>query len=65
MSEEDQKCVFEGLLKTKNLESKIMNPYGNGIGLSICKKICQCLGGEISVKSVLEKGSEFKFTMKA
>lgn len=65
MSDEDQNRVFEGFLKTSNIESRNMNPYGNGIGLSLCKKICQGLGGDITVDSVLGIGSTFKFTMKA
>ena len=42
-----------------------MNPYGNGIGLSLCKKICQSLDGDIIVISLPGHGSEFIFTMKA
>ena len=37
ISEEDQTRVFQGFLRTKNQESKSMNQYGNGIGLSFCK----------------------------
>ena len=40
-----------------------MNPYGNGIGLSICKRICDNLNGNISVKSIPNKGSSFVFAM--
>ena len=40
MSEYDQNRVFQNFFKTRNTESKSMNPYGNGIGLSLCKKIC-------------------------
>jgi len=41
-----------------------MNPYGNGIGLSICKQICEGLGGTIKAKSQRSGGCTFKFTMK-
>ena len=37
MSQEEVERVFDGSLKTSNTESKKLNPYSNGIGLSICK----------------------------
>ena len=37
---------------------------GNGVGLSICKKICESLDGDIQVNSILDLGSFFAFTMK-
>ena len=45
-------------------KSRKMNPYGNGIGLSICKQICEGLGGNIKAKSQRSGGCTFKFTMK-
>jgi len=36
---------------------------GSGLGLSICQQIVQLLGGEITLKSDLGKGSEFNFTL--
>jgi len=37
--------------------------YGIGIGLSITKKILECLGGEIRVRSQEGRGSTFKLKM--
>ena len=37
---------------------------GHGVGLSICKKICRQLDGDISVKSSTNDGSTFYFTMR-
>ena len=38
---------------------------GNGVGLSICKRICEQLQGSITVISHIGVGSKFSFTMRA
>jgi len=38
-----------------------MNPNGIGLGLYICKSICQEMGGSISCKSVPNRKTMFKF----
>ena len=64
MSEEEVRNIFNGKLDTRNIESRRLNPYGNGIGLSFCKEICQILEGDIKVKSALSEGSQFTFSMR-
>ncbi len=36
---------------------------GTGLGLSICKQLTEAMGGEISVSSTPDHGSEFSFTL--
>lgn len=37
---------------------------GTGLGLSICKNLIEMQGGEVSVKSIINKGTTFYFTIK-
>ena len=41
-----------------------MNPHGHGLGLSVCKRICEKLGGDIKPSSKLGYGSKFTFGLK-
>ena len=64
MSKEEASRVFDANFATRDQDSRALNPYSNGIGLALCKRLCQSLDGTISVKSVIGKGSMFSFTMK-
>ena len=65
----------EGIGITPEKLAEIFKPFGqssgtnqtagNGVGLSICKQICEQLDGSISVSSLVGVGSKFTFRMKA
>jgi|GEM_PF-3344305 len=46
-------------------------PRGNihlgsmGLGLALCQRICQLLGGQLEASSILDNGSTFRFSIKA
>ena len=41
--------------------NKSLNPNGNGLGLSICKVICNGLGGDIVIDAQSDKWTQFTF----
>ena len=61
MTEEEAKHVFDPFYKS--VQNKRLNPMGVGVGLSICKQICQQLNGDIHVLLNPTGGCEFSFTM--
>ena len=61
--ESDIQLLFKPFSKLP--ATAILNPNGNGLGLYVCKRICEQLGGEIWVKSGIGSGAIFSFTMKA
>ena len=63
MSKEEVENIFEPF---SLMGSRLSNQKAsNGVGLSICKRICQQLGGDIEVVSSPDLGSCFKFSMAA
>ena len=64
MTEQEMQEVFTPFNRSKNTCSTMLNQFGNGVGLSICKKICNELEGDISVQSSVQRGSIFTFAIR-
>ena len=62
MTAEEALHVFDPFNNRPN-HQKLLNPLGVGVGLSICKQICESLGGDIKLFTKLNSGSNFVFTM--
>ena len=53
--------IFEEFRQEDN--STTRNYGGTGLGLAICKKLALLMGGDVSLKSEVKKGSEFYLTL--
>ena len=51
--------LFRNFSQVRNDTTARLNPNGNGLGLSICRKIAHLLGGDIKVTSEVGVGSTF------
>ncbi len=61
ITEKGQKKIFDSFQQAEEHDSKKYG--GTGLGLSISKKIMELLGGTISVKSTIDKGSTFTINL--
>ena len=58
MSKEYQKVIFEPFTRAE--DSRTSKIQGTGLGMAITKQIVNMMNGEITVKSEINKGTEFK-----
>jgi signal transduction histidine kinase len=63
VKDEEQELIFEKFYRSK--DRRIASVAGSGIGLSLARQIVRLHGGEISVKSTLDKGSTFTLRLPA
>ena len=61
IKEEDHEKLFKLFGKIGEMED--VNPQGIGLGLTICNKILNQLGGELKVISKYGEGSTFYFSL--
>ena len=62
ISEEDKKIVFNAFQQSSG--QSIKKYGGTGLGLAITKKLVELMNGEISIDSIVGKGSIFKVIIK-
>ncbi len=67
ISEADQAVIFEkfrqGNAAAPRGDAMTREHSGTGLGLSIVRELCRLLGGDVSVRSIVGKGSTFTVTL--
>jgi PAS domain S-box-containing protein len=61
ISEEQQKIIFDRFKQAEDGTTRKFS--GTGLGLAISKELIEMMGGKIEVKSELQKGAAFTFTL--
>ncbi|MBN1143618.1 MAG: response regulator [Bacteroidales bacterium] len=61
ISQSNKTRIFDYFHKIEPVESRFHQ--GTGIGLSICRNLVKQMGGDITVESEVNKGSDFSFTL--
>lgn len=61
IDDKEQKLIFESFMQPK--EQSIEDYGGTGLGLTISKGLIELMKGELTVDSMLGKGSTFSFTL--
>lgn len=61
ISKDDQENIFKPFERVQSAKNRAIK--GTGLGLTISKSLAELMGGEISLRSQLGQGSEFKLSL--